>query len=145
MLPASPALVVEMDKRLATGALWLQWFSSPNHSILDQQDGCKSQQNLLHAEGKQSKNRSTDKLTKGLQCYKRKGSHKQQEENYIRKVQKTDSNEADLGKQWLRNHVQRTPMSMQKNGQEIKETKCIDTVIHLCIYIQHIFLFSSAV
>lgn len=91
MLPAPPALVVEMDKRLATGALWLQWFSSPNHSILDQQDGCKSQQNLLHAEGKQSKNRSTDKLTKGLQCYKRKGSHKQQEENYIRKVKGTEN------------------------------------------------------
>lgn len=24
-------------------------------------------------------------------------------------------------------------MSIQKNGQEIKETKCIDTVIHICV------------
>lgn len=57
----------------------------------DQQGGYKSQQNLSHAEGKQSKNRSTDKLIKGLQCYKRKGSHQQHEENYIGKVKGTEN------------------------------------------------------
>lgn len=80
-----------MGKRLARGALWLQWFSNPKQSILDQQDGFKSQQNLLHAEGKQSKNRLTDKLLEGLQHYKRKGSHQQHEENYIRKVKGTEN------------------------------------------------------
>lgn len=52
------------------------------------------------------------------------------------KAQKTDPNQAGLGKRGLGNHVQRTLMSVQKNGQEIKETKCIGIYfcLYLCIY-----------
>lgn len=52
------------------------------------------------------------------------------------KAQKTDPSQADLGKQGLGNQVQRTLMSVQKNDQGNKETKCIGTYFcsYLCIY-----------
>lgn len=148
--PASPTLVVlEMGKRLAMETLWLQWFSRLKQSILISKV-VTSHSKTFHMQ--KGNNQRIDRLinwSKDSSVIREKDliSSTRKITSGKSKAQKTDPSQADLGKQWLKNHVQRTPMSIQKNGQKIKQTKCSDTVIHtyVCIILwkAHIPVFFS--